>query len=62
MGDHILVAYVADHQFGVVRKVVGSLTIAVNLLDQAVEHPDTIAAPKKLTRNCAANKPRAACD
>jgi hypothetical protein len=40
--------------------VLGAFTIAVHLLDQAVENPNAVAATKKLTRHRTADKPRAA--
>ena len=50
-GDNVLVADVADDQLGFIGKVVRLFAIAVDLLDQAIEHSDPIAAPKKLTRD-----------
>ena len=58
--DDVFVADVADDQLCLIRKVFGAIAIAVNLLDQAVEHPHVVAAAKKLPRNCAADKTCAA--
>src|SRR4051794_37045323 len=55
-GDDILVADVADDQFGTAREVFGTVPVAVNLLDQAVEHPNLTAAAKKLVGDRAADK------
>ena len=45
--DDVLVADVADDQLGVVGQVLGPLAVAVNLLDQAVEDADLVAARKQ---------------
>jgi len=60
--DHIFVADVADDQFGVGRKVLGAFTITVNLLDQAVEDANPIAAPKKLADDRPADESSTTCD
>src|SRR5438270_14101714 len=62
MGNHVLVANVSDDELGVAGKVLGPLTIAVDLLDQAVAPADRIAAAKKLASDCATNKPCATRD
>jgi len=51
VGNHVLVANVADDEFGIGRKVVRALSVAVNLLDQAVENTDPVTAAKKLARD-----------
>ena len=62
MRDDVLVADVADDQLGIGGKVFGPLAVAVDLLDQAVEHADPVAAAKKLTRDRAPDKSCAASD
>jgi hypothetical protein len=59
-GDDVFVANIADDQFGIVGEIVGPLAIAVDLLDQAVEHADLVAAPEQLLRNRPSNKASAA--
>jgi len=51
VGDYILVANVADDELGFIRKVIGTLPVAVDLLDQAVENPNPVSATKKLARD-----------
>ena len=60
--DRGLVADVADDQLGVIGQVFGPLAVAVDLLDQAVEHAHLIAATKKFTGDGAADESSAACD
>ena len=61
-GDDVLVADVADDQLGIVGKVFRPLAVAVDLLDQAVEDADPVAARKKLSRDGAADESCAAGD
>jgi hypothetical protein len=42
--DHVLVSNVADDQLGILSQAARTIAIAVNLLDQAVEDADSIAA------------------
>jgi hypothetical protein len=62
VGDHILVADVADDQLGVRGKVIRTLAVTVDLLDQAIEHPDAIPTAKKFARYRPADKSRTACN
>ena len=59
--DDVLVADVADDQLGVVGKSSRPFAVAVHLLDQAVEHADSLPRSKKLTCDRAADKSCAAC-
>src|SRR3954447_15033620 len=61
-GDDVLVADVADDEFRVLGKVLWPITIAVDLLDQAVENPHPIAAAKKLVDDGATDKSSPASD
>jgi hypothetical protein len=56
MRNDVLVADVADDQFGLVGQVLGSLAIAVDLLDQAIEYANLVASAKKLLANRTANE------
>jgi hypothetical protein len=56
MRDDIFVADVACNQFRPVRKVFRPFAVAVDLLDQAVEHAHLASAPKKLIRDRASNE------
>src|SRR5947209_9007868 len=60
--DHVLVADIAADQLGVVGEIVGTLAIAVDLLDQAVEHSHLIAAAKQFLANGPADESGAAGD
>jgi hypothetical protein len=54
--DNVPVADIADDQLGVFGKIIWPLAIAVDLLDQAVEHADLVAAPKKFAGNGSADE------
>jgi hypothetical protein len=62
MGNDVAVADVADDQLGFIGKVLGPFAVAVDLLDQTVEHANPVAAPKKLPGDLAADEPCAARD
>jgi hypothetical protein len=56
-GNHVPVADVACYELGLAWKVLGTIAVAVDLLDQAVEHAHLISAAKKLTCDGAPDKP-----
>jgi hypothetical protein len=56
VGDHVLVANVADDQLGVGRKVLGTFAVSVDLLDETIEDVDLVAAAKKFTGDCPTDK------
>src|SRR5690606_12804120 len=57
-----LITDVADHQLYVGCQFYGSFALGVDLLDQAVEHPNPIAALKQGLGQVAADEPGAAGD
>jgi hypothetical protein len=56
-GNNRRIADIPTQELGLRRKTLGVLTVAVDLLDQTIEHPHFIAALKKLFSNGAADEP-----
>jgi hypothetical protein len=58
--DHLRIPDVAADQLGLVRKILGPPAFAMDLLDQAVEHPDLPAPLQQSPTNRPSDKARTA--